>query len=72
LGIKDEKEFANKLNKYNSYELSEIKKKIKFELLWNDLIFTRYNNQIKIDKEKLLATIKEYKNQSNKNIYYQR
>ena len=65
LGIKDEKEFVNKLNKYNSYELSEIIKKIKFELLWNDLIFTRYNNQIKIDKEKLLATIKEYKNQSN-------
>jgi peptidyl-prolyl cis-trans isomerase SurA len=66
LGIKDEKEFVNKLNNYNSYELSEIIKKIKFELLWNDLIFTRYNNQIKIDKEKLLATIKEYKNQSNK------
>ena len=65
LGIKDEKEFVNKLNNYNSYELSEIIKKIKFELLWNDLIFTRYNNQIKIDKEKLLATIKEYKNQSN-------
>lgn len=66
LGIKNEKEFVNKLNNYNSYELSEIIKKIKFELLWNDLIFTRYNNQIKIDKEKLLATIKEYKNQSNK------
>ena len=65
LGIKNEKEFVNKLNNYNSYELSEIIKKIKFELLWNDLIFTRYNNQIKIDKEKLLATIKEYKNQSN-------
>src|SRR6056300_741247 len=47
LGIKDEKEFVNKLNNYNSYELSEIIKKIKFELLWNDLIFTRYNNQIK-------------------------
>lgn len=53
LGFKKEKEFEDYLKVKKSYNLDEVKKKIKIDLMWNDLIYSKYNNQIKINKEKI-------------------
>ena len=49
----------NSLNEFEQYlknydiTLNDIEKKISIELLWNELIIQRYNNQIKIDRKKI-------------------
>ena len=60
------------MNSKNIYSIDEIRNKIKLELLWNELIYQKFNRQIKIDKEKLKNKINNIKNQNQKNIYYQR
>jgi len=52
LNFTSEKEFNLYLKKFN-LNLSDIKEKLKIETLWNDLIYKKFNNQIKINKEKL-------------------
>ena len=44
----------------------KLKKKIKVELLWNELIYTKYANQIKIDKNLLIKKIDNLKNEIRK------
>ncbi len=66
LDYKNEDEFVSDLKKKNIYTLSQIKEKIKIELLWNELIFTKYKNQIKIDKNKLNKKVKELDNKTQK------
>ena len=41
----------------NNYSLNEIKKKFNIELLWNELIFSKFKNQIKINKNQLLEKL---------------
>ncbi len=68
LGFKNELSFESYLSEYN-WSLNEVKKKIEIESLWNQLIYDRYKNQIKIDKDKLKEKIKN--NQKNDfNILY--
>ena len=49
----------NSLNEFEQYlknygiTLNDIEKKISIELLWNELIIQKYNNQIKIDRKKI-------------------
>ena len=50
-------EFENLLTQKNNYSLDEVKKKLKIEILWNDLIFFKFDKQIKIDEKKLLKRI---------------
>ena len=54
-------EFENLLLIQNNYSIAEIKEKLKIEVFWNDLIYYKYNQQIKIDKEKLLEKIEDNK-----------
>ena len=54
-------EFENLLLIKNNYSIAEIKEKLKIEVFWNDLIYYKYNQQIKIDKEKLLEKIEDNK-----------
>ena len=51
-------EFKNALILKETYSFEDFKSKINIELLWNELIFSRYKNQIKIDKENLNKKIK--------------
>ena len=51
-GVKSEEEFLKVLKETN-LEYKKILKKIEYEGLWNELIFQKYNNLIKIDKEKI-------------------
>ena len=51
-GVKSEQEFLKVLKKIN-LKNKKILKKIEYEGLWNELIFQKYNNLIKIDKEEI-------------------
>ena len=65
--VKSESEFKNLLNKSNvNYE--KIITKIKYEAMWNELIFQKYSSFIKIDKTKLK---KELQTKISKNKKYE-
>ncbi len=66
LKYSNEDEFKKELKIKGTYSLDQIKQKIKIELLWNELIYTRYGKQIKIDKEMLINKIKDYENKEQK------
>ena len=60
LNFENKDEFNSYLINYN-LNISDIKEKLKIETLWNEMIFQKYNNQIKIDKEKIKTKIKNQK-----------
>ena len=57
LNINSEKDFEKMLLKDENYSLDEIRKKLKIEILWNELIYSKYVNQIKIDKDLLTKKV---------------
>ena len=57
LNFENENDFEIFLSSSSNYSLNEIKKKINIELMWNELIFLKYNEQIILDKKKLLKKI---------------
>tara|TARA_B100000902_G_scaffold373934_1_gene402445 strand:+ start:479 stop:1414 length:936 start_codon:yes stop_codon:yes gene_type:complete len=57
-------EFQNFLNKKSDiYSFNEIKDKINIEIMWNELVYMKYGNQVKIDKKKLLKKIESIQNE---------
>ncbi len=66
LDINNERDFEKMLSKYENYSLNEIKKKIKIEILWNELIYSKYVSQIKIDKDLLEKKINNLVNKTRK------
>lgn len=66
LGL-SEVEFKKKLLNNKSYKIDEIKKKLKVDLAWNELIFEKYKDQVVVDKEDIIKKINSIK---NKNIKY--
>ncbi len=66
LNFKNENEFKYYLETNNVYSLAEIRKKIKIEVLWNELIFSKYNYQININKEALEKKINRLDNKKRK------
>ena len=65
LNIESEKQFEQLLEKNNSYSIKEVKEKLKTEFYWNRLIFQRFNNQVKINEQKLKQKIKNSSNYKN-------
>ena len=57
LDIKNEVEFKNLLIKNQTYSIDQVKEKIKIDFKWNRLVYIKYINSIKIDKEKFIAKI---------------
>jgi peptidyl-prolyl cis-trans isomerase SurA len=58
LNLKSKKEFLDYLKQYN-IDLDTIEKKITIEALWNQIIFSKFSNKLKINKEILRKEIKE-------------
>jgi len=58
LGLSDQDEFMTYLNNYK-LSLSQVKEKITVEILWNNLIGSKFKDKININKQKLLDQIKE-------------
>ncbi len=69
LNFDNEIDFKNNLLNRNSYKLDEIKKKIKIEVMWNDLIYSKYINQVQIDKSKLNKKIENLNNKKRKEYF---
>jgi peptidyl-prolyl cis-trans isomerase SurA len=68
LNLSSEEDFKKLLEQKNGFTLDEVKKKIKIELFWNEVIYAKYINQLKIDKEKIIKKIDRLKN-DNYNEY---
>tara|TARA_B110001450_G_scaffold249449_1_gene266859 strand:+ start:312 stop:1244 length:933 start_codon:yes stop_codon:yes gene_type:complete len=67
LNYENETDFQNALGSIKgNYSLDEVKEKLKIEILWNELIYVRYNKQIKIDKILFLEKINNLENQNTK------
>ena len=64
LNFSNKEEFISSLKKENGYQMNEIRQKLKIEMLWNELIYIKYKNQVKIDKDNLANKIE---NSQNKN-----
>ena len=60
LNFENEDAFNSYLISYN-LNIADIKEKLKIETLWNEMIFQKYSNQIKIDEEKIKFKIKNQK-----------
>lgn len=65
LDFKNEKKFEQILKKNDSYSIKEVKEKLITEFYWNRLIFQRFNNQVKINKQELKQKIKNSSNYKN-------
>ena len=68
LGFVDELSFENYLIQYN-WTIDEVKKKIEIESLWNQLIYDKYRNQVKIDKIKLKEKVENDQKNEFKILY---
>ena len=68
LGFVDELSFENYLIQYN-WTINEVKKKIEIESLWNQLIYDKYRNQVKIDKIKLMKKVENDQKNDFKILY---
>jgi peptidyl-prolyl cis-trans isomerase SurA len=64
LGYESLIDFDNELKASSAYSLEEVKNIIKIEVLWNDLIFQKYNNQITINKNKIKTKLDSIKDKS--------
>ncbi len=60
-GFQNLKEFQSHLDKHG-VKLSEIRNKIKNESLWNELIYKKFFNKVKIDRDKLKNKVIEDNN----------
>ena len=62
LNFDNQLDFKKSLIKENEYTIEEIKKNLKIELYWNELIFFKYKDMIKINKDDLKRKINAKKN----------
>ena len=62
LNFDNQFDFKKSLIKENEYSIEEIKKNLKIELYWNELIFFKYKDMIKINKDDLKKKIETKKN----------
>jgi len=68
LNLDNEEEFRKYLSSFD-LTLKDVKKKINIETSWNQLIFERYSNQIKINIPNLKKKIELQRNSENKKSY---
>ena len=66
LNFENEKELKNYLISISNYTFNQIKEKIKTEVMWNELIYLKYNDQVNINKSKLLRRIEDLKDKTRK------
>ncbi len=69
LDIENNSEFEKYL-KNNDITINYIKKKIQIEILWNQLIYDKYINQININETELKEKLKKVKNKEKNKIYF--
>ena len=70
LNLNSDEEISNFLKK-NDLSEKDIMQKIKIEALWNELIYSKYRDQIVIDEDKLKIKIKNNKETTNLYLLYE-
>ncbi len=60
LGLENKEQFTHYLSKYN-ININIVEQKLSNEALWNQLIFEKFHNKIKIDKERIKKEIQSVK-----------
>ena len=70
LGLNNKKEFKKYIEKYE-LTYRDVKQKITIETVWNDLIYNKYNEQVKIDLKKLKKKILKQKENQNSYLLYE-
>ena len=68
LNFNNENDFEKSLLSKIDYTSEDIKEKLKIELLWNELVYLRFGNQVKINNELLMKKIEKIENK-DKNEY---
>ena len=70
IGFQKEKDFKNYL-KLQNLKFSSVKRKLAIEMLWNNLIFKKFNNRVVIDEDEIKNNLdSEIKNLSvSKNLF---
>ena len=68
LNLKNEAEFQKYLENYE-LTIGFIKKKIQIEVTWNQLVYDKFKNKIKIDDEKIIKEIELNENIANEKLY---
>ena len=58
----NENQFEIFLKEKNSFSLDEIKKKLKIELFWNELIHLKYHRSLNIDEEYIAKKVESLRN----------
>ncbi len=58
LNYSDQSQFENYLNNFN-ISLDDLKKKIEIENEWKNLVYTKYSESVKIDKDRLINEIEK-------------
>lgn len=66
LNFENKEDFENSLSSPNNYSPQEIKKKLEIEIMWNELIYLRYNSQVKIDEDALKKKIDKTSNKKTR------
>jgi peptidyl-prolyl cis-trans isomerase SurA len=69
LGYENTKKFEEDLKYNNTYSIEEIKSKINIEFYWNELIFNKFSNQIKINEDELISKIDEMSKKIKKSYF---
>ncbi len=69
LNFKNINDFESYLKSFD-LSLNEVVKKIEIEAKWNELIFSKYNNQVEIDIEKLKKQILKRNDLKEKEFYF--
>ena len=59
-------DFENLLSQKKTYNVHQVKRKLKIDIFWNDLIYYKFNKQIQIDREKLIKKIDNLKTNDKK------
>ena len=66
LNVNNQQEFEEKIKLQKSYNMVEIENKIKIELFWNELIFSRFKDQININEKRIIAKVDQLGNKKYK------
>tara|TARA_B100000902_G_scaffold397302_1_gene460657 strand:- start:4 stop:930 length:927 start_codon:yes stop_codon:yes gene_type:complete len=69
VNVKDKKEFLDVLELKTNYSFQEIKNKIKVELAWNEIIYSEYISQVKIDEKEIISKVNSLKDNLEKQYF---
>ncbi len=68
LGYEDKNSFIRDLSKFKTYTMEELKLKTKIEIYWNELIFSKFNDSITINKKRLIKKIDNLQSEKKREL----